>query len=169
MVFPENIKKFFLPITKRFPLRVARGFEAFIENIAAGFRGISTIGKFTKVFLLSFLVWLLSTLTVYLLFFFYKLPLGILAAFAVTTITALGVSLPAAPGFIGNFQFACIVALSFYGVAKNEAFAFAMVYYVTGIGVNIVLGLIFLPFMNIPFRQMFKNREDKKPNVLVSN
>jgi hypothetical protein len=59
--------------------------------------------------------------------------------------------------------------LSFYGVAKNEAFAFAIVYYLIGIGVNIVLGLIFLPFMNIPFRQMFKSQEKKKTNVLISN
>jgi len=168
VAFPEKIKKFLFPITKRFPRRVAKGFEAFIENIAAGFRVISSISKFTKVFLLSFIVWLLSTLAVYLLFSFYKLPLGILAAFAVTTITALGISLPAAPGFIGNFQFACIVALSFYGVSKNEAFAFAMVYYFTGVGINIVLGLIFLPFMNIPFREMFKNQGEKKPNVSIS-
>jgi glycosyltransferase 2 family protein len=161
MVFPAKIKKFFFPITKPFPRRVAKGFEQFIENTAAGFRVISSISKFVKVFLLSLLVWLLLTLAVYLLFSFYKLPLGILAALVVTTITALGISLPAAPGFIGNFQFACIVALSFYGVAKNEAFTFAMVYYLTAISVNIVLGLIFLPFMNIPFRQMFKNKGEK--------
>ncbi len=156
MIFPEKIKNFLFPITKRFPQAAAKGFETFIENMAGGFRVISSISKFVKVFLLSLLVWLLLTLAVYLLFSFYKLPLGVLAAFAVTTITALGISLPAAPGFIGNFQFACIVALSFYGVAKNDAFAFALVYY------NIVLGLIFLPFMDIPFRQMFKNK-GKKP------
>jgi uncharacterized protein (TIRG00374 family) len=162
MIFPEKIKRFLFPITKRFPGKVAKGFEAFIENIANGFRVISSIKKFTQVCLLSFLVWFLSALAVYLLFSFYKLPLGILEAFAVTTITALGISLPAAPGLVGNFQFACIVALSFCGVAKNEAFAFAMVYYFIGVGVNIVLGLIFLPFMNIPFRQMFKNQEEKR-------
>jgi uncharacterized protein (TIRG00374 family) len=169
MVFPEKIKRFLFPLTNRLPRRMGKGFEAFIENIAAGFRVVSSINEFSKVFLLSFLVWFFSALAVYLLFSFYKLPLGILAAFAVTTITALGISLPAAPGFIGNFQFACIVALSFYGVAKNEAFAFAMVYYFTGIGVNIVLGLIFLPFMNIPFRRMFKNQGEKKQNDLISN
>jgi len=168
MIFPEKIKRFLFPITKRFPRRMAKAFEAFIENLADGFRVISSINKFTLVFFLSFLVWLLSALAVYLLFSFYKLPLGILEAFAVTTITALGISLPAAPGLVGNFQFACIVALSFCGVAKNEAFAFAMVYYFTGVGVNIVLGLIFLPFMNIPFRQMFKNQGEKKNNVLIS-
>jgi uncharacterized protein (TIRG00374 family) len=115
--------------------------------------------------LLSLVVWLLSALAVYLLFIFYKLPLNILAALAVTTITALGVSLPAAPGFIGNFQFACIVALSFYGVTKDEAFSFSMVFYLAAIGVNILLGLIFLPFMNIPFRQMFKSQKKKRTNA----
>jgi uncharacterized protein (TIRG00374 family) len=164
MVFPEKIKKFLFPLTKRLPRRVTEGLEGFIGNAAAGFSVISSIGKFTKVFLLSLLVWLLSALAVYLLFFFYKLPLNVLAALAVTTVTALGISLPAAPGFIGNFQFACIVALSLYGVAKNEAFAFAMGYYFTGIGINIILGLIFLPFMNIPFRRMFKNEGEKPSN-----
>jgi uncharacterized protein (TIRG00374 family) len=167
MISPGKTKRFLFPITKHFPKRVAKGFESFIENIVSGFRVISSIKKFTQVFFLSFLVWVLSALAVYLLFSFYKLPLGMLEACAVTTITAMGISLPAAPGFLGNFQFACIVALSLWGVPKNEAFAFAMVYYFTGIGINIVLGLIFLPFMNIPFRQMFKNQGEKKNNVLI--
>jgi uncharacterized protein (TIRG00374 family) len=168
MVFPEKIKKFLFPLTKRLPRRAAKGLEGFIGNAAAGFRVISSISKFTKVFLLSLVVWLLSALAVFLLFSFFKLPLGIMAAIAVTTITALGLSLPAAPGFIGNFQFACIVALSFYGVAKDEAFAFAMGYYFTGIGVNLVLGLIFLPFMNIHFGQMLKKNGRGKPHMLSS-
>ena len=74
-------------------------------------------------------------------------------------------SLPAAPGLIGNFQFACMFALSLWGIAKNEAFAFAMVYYFIGVGINVVLGLIFLPFMDIPFRQMFKPQGEKRNNV----
>lgn len=169
MIFPEKIKIFLIPITKRLPRKMAKGFEAFIENIANGFRVISSIKKFMQVFFLSFIVWFLSALAVYLLFSFHNMRLGILEALTVTTITALGVSLPAAPGLIGNFQFACMFALSFWGVAKNEAFAFAMVYYFTGVGINIVLGLIFLLFINIPFRQMFKNPGEKKNNGLISN
>ncbi len=169
MIFPERVKKIIFPITRRLPMKIAKGFEAFIENIANGFRVISSIKIITQVFLLSFLVWFLSALAVYLLFSFHNMRLGILEALTVATITALGVSLPAAPGLIGNFQFACMFALSFWGVAKNEAFAFAMVYYFTGVGINIVLGLIFLPFVNIPLRQMFKNQGEKKNNVLISN
>ena len=85
-----------------------------------------------------------------------------MAALTVTTITALGVSLPAAPGLIGNFQFACMVALSFWGIAKNEAFAFAMVYYFIGVGINIALGLIFLPFMDIRIKQIISHKSFKK-------
>jgi hypothetical protein len=69
MIFPEKIKGVLFPITKRFPERVGKGLEALIENIANGFRVISNVNKFTQVFLLSFLVWLLSALAVYLLFF----------------------------------------------------------------------------------------------------
>lgn len=169
MIFPERIKKIISPITKRLPMKMAKGFEAFIENIANGFRVISSLKKFAQIFFLSFIVWFLSALAIYLLFSFYKMRLGILEALTVSTITALGISLPAAPGLIGNFQFACMVALSFWGVSKNEAFAFAMIYYFIGVGINIVLGLIFLPFMNIPFRQMFKPQGEKKKNVLISD
>ncbi len=168
MIFPEKIKGFLFPILKRLPGKVAKGFEAFIENIANGFRVISSIKKFAQIFFLSFIVWSLSALAVYLLFSFYNWRLGIMEALTVTTLTALGVSLPAAPGLIGNFQFACMFALSFWGIAKNEAFAFAMVYYFIGVGITVVLGLIFLPFMDIPFRQMFKPQGGKRNNVLKS-
>lgn len=158
MIFPERIKKIIFPITKRLPIKITKGFETFIENIAKGFRIISSIKKCGQIFFLSFLFWLLSVWTVYLIFSFYKIRLGILEALTVTTITCLGISLPAGPGLIGNFQFACMSALSFFEVDKNDAFALAMIYYFTSVGINIVLGLIFLPFINIPFRQMFKTQ-----------
>ncbi len=161
MIFPERIKKVISPITKRFPRKIAKGFEAFIENVVSGFRVISSIKKFAQIFFLSFIVWVLSAFAVYLLFSFHNTRLGIMAAITVTTITALGVSLPAAPGLIGNFQFACMFALSLWGIAKNEAFTFAMVYYFVGVGINILLGLIFLPSINIPFWQMFKTQGEK--------
>jgi uncharacterized protein (TIRG00374 family) len=168
MIFPERIKRIIFPITKRLPIKIAKGFEAFIENIAKGFRIISSIKKFGQILFLSFVVWSLSAWTVYLIFSFSNMRLGMLEAIAVTTITALGISLPTAPGLIGNFQFACMLALSLWGVSKNEAFTFAMVFYFNSVGINIVLGLIFLPFINIPFREMFNTQAREKNNLLIS-
>ena len=167
MVFPVRIKKIIYPVTKRLPIKIAKRFETFIENIAKGFRIISSVKKFGEILFLSFVVWFLSVWTVYLIFSFSNMRLGILEALTVTTITALGISLPAGPGLIGNFQFGCMFALSLWGIGKNEAFTFAMVFYFTSVGINIVLGLIFLPFINIPFWQMFKTKGEKK-NLVIS-
>jgi len=156
MIFPEKIKRMILPLTKRMPLKMAVALDGFIGNLAAGFRIIANGRKFAQVLFLSFSIWFFSSSTVYFLFYFYRLPLGIFEALGVTTVTSLGVSLPAAPGLIGNFQFACIFSLSFWGVAKSDAFTFAMVYYFLSVGINILIGLIFLPSIDIPLRELFR-------------
>ena len=46
MIFPERVKKIISPVTKRLPIKIAKGFEASIENIANGFRVISSVKKF---------------------------------------------------------------------------------------------------------------------------
>ena len=91
------------------------------------------------------------------------------SAFLVLVIVMIGISLPAAPGFIGNFQFACVMALSIYGLPKNDAFAFSMVFYFLGIGINILLGLVFLPSMNLSFKDIKQrfNISGSSPKELV--
>lgn len=158
MLFPERIKRTIFPLTKRLPSKTATALDGFIGNLAHGFRVIAHGRRFVQVLFLSFSIWFLSSLAVFFLFYFYRLPFGIFEGLGVTTVTALGISLPAAPGLIGNFQYACMVALSFWGVARSEAFAFSMVYYFLGVGLNIILGLIFLPFIDIPVRALFRIR-----------
>ncbi len=162
MLFPEGIKRTISPLTKRLPSKMATALDGFIENLAHGFRVIANGRKFVQVLFLSFGVWFLSALAVSFLFYFYRFPFGVFEGLGVATITALGVSLPAAPGLIGNFQYACMMALSFWGVEKSEAFAFSMVYYFLGVGINIILGLIFLPFIDIPLRELFRIKTTDK-------
>jgi uncharacterized protein (TIRG00374 family) len=156
MLFPEKIKRMILPLTKRLPLKMAAALDGFIGNLAEGFRIIAYRRKFAQVLFLSISIWFLASLAVLFLFYFYRLPFGIFEALGVTTVTSLGISLPAAPGLIGNFQFACIYSLSFWGVAKSDAFTFAMMYYFLSVGINIILGLIFLPSIDIPLRELFR-------------
>jgi uncharacterized protein (TIRG00374 family) len=54
----------------------------------------------------------------------WELPLGA----ALTTIVFLwaGGALPSAPGFIGIFQIACVLALGLYGIEESSAFAFSV-------------------------------------------
>ena len=47
--------------------------------------------------------------------------------------------IPAAPGFVGNFQIGCVVALGVFGVPKEEALSFSLlVHGIQFISVNII-------------------------------
>jgi len=66
----------------------------------------------------------------------------------------VGISLPTAPGFVGNWQFGCILALSICGTNKSDALAFSMVYYLLAMSTTILLGLSFLPSTSISIKNI---------------
>ncbi len=156
-LWPEKMLRLLAPFRRYMP-SVGQRIERFAGNLAAGFRMISCGRKLLQSAALSLAVWGFSALAVYFLFLFSNLPFGPIEALGVTSITALGISLPAAPGLVGNFQFACIVALSLWGVGKTEAFTYAMVYYAMGVGINILLGIAFMPVVDMPLRKLLASR-----------
>jgi len=51
------------------------------------------------------------------------------AAWAVVAFVGLGISLPSAPGFVGVFQAAIVLALALFGVPRAEALSFSLLYH----------------------------------------
>jgi len=148
--------KLVLSVTRRFPERIKAMIQKSLSSFIAGFSVIANPLSLLNAFLLSVCIWFLSGILIFSLFSFSNVHLPVVAAFAVLVITVIGISLPAAPGFIGNFQFGCIFALSLFHIEKSEALSFSLIYYVMGIGVNIAAGLLFLPFYTISIREMKK-------------
>lgn len=66
--------------------------------------------------------------------------LGITAGFTVLIFLMLGTSLPSAPGYIGLYQLACILALALYGIAESEAVAYSLVLQLLTFGVIMLQG-----------------------------
>ena len=52
--------------------------------------------------------------------------LPLMAAFTIIVFLWAGSALPSAPGFIGIFQIACVLALGLYGMDESSAFAFSV-------------------------------------------
>jgi uncharacterized membrane protein YbhN (UPF0104 family) len=72
------------------------------------------------------------------------LQLGWLAAVTVLVLTCIGIALPAAPGFIGNYHYACVVALGLFGVAKDVALASAILIHFLTVLVIVLMGVFFM-------------------------
>jgi len=67
---------------------------------------------------------------------------------------AIGVAIPAAPGFFGVFEAVTIVALGFYGVPKDHAISYAITYHITTFIPITLLGLQALARLGVRFRDL---------------
>ncbi len=139
---------------KILPARLNTKLKGWLRSLADGFKITADPRRFSYILLLTVLTWITSAAVIYFLFPAYKLELPPVAALAVLSLTGLGIMLPAAPGFVGNIDYACILALSFFGVPKQDALVFAVIYHVLSIGITVILGLVFLPFESISLQKI---------------
>jgi len=86
--------------------------------------GLPTLGKTMG---LSLLYLALQVATVWALMKAYGLDLSFWAAGGVLTVVRLGTVVPNAPGNLGLFQVACVVALGLFDVEKNDAKTFSFI------------------------------------------
>jgi uncharacterized protein (TIRG00374 family) len=131
---------------RRFPERYAVKLNPLIDYFIDGFAIIADPKRFFVVMFLSAILWLINGTAIYLLFMAFGFSLPPVAAFVLMIILMVGIAIPAAPGFIGNWHYFCILGLTLFGITKTDAFTFAVVYHFLSIGIVIILGLIFLPF-----------------------
>jgi len=135
MYLPDNIKNTLITI-----------FDKFFEGMSI----LSTPSEILKIISVSIILWLIYGLIAFNMFFFHNFDLPLIAAFSVVLITFLASSLPAAPGFLGTFQYGCFLALTSYGINSDDAAFFSITYYFVMIGMNIFVGLFF--FLRSPIR-----------------
>lgn len=143
------------------PSRAAGLLERLVHSFLDGLQILPDIKKTVAVGVLSLVIWLVLALSNYLLFFSFGFDLTIVNAFAVLVIVALGVMIPAAPGFVGTFHFACVLGLTTFGVGKSEALSFAIVIHFLQMVPVLTLGLIFLPFQKISLPGFIKREEEE--------
>lgn len=92
--------------------------------------------------LLSGAIWVLGTAVNYVSFMALGLDLPWSAAAALQIVITLGVLLPAAPGFVGSFQFFVVLGLKLYGVGEAVALSYAILIHATVLAVHALLGVV---------------------------
>jgi uncharacterized protein (TIRG00374 family) len=125
--WPERSRKVVERILAFFPKKIfGLGLEIFGKFVT----GLSVMGSGAGVLYLSFLslvIWALSAFNSYFMLLAFDLHLGPLAWFTWLVVVALGIMLPAAPGFIGTYQAFTVLSLALFGVSKELALAVSVV------------------------------------------
>jgi hypothetical protein len=147
----------------KLPGKLTLKIEKIIHHLVDGFKIITDIKMLFYLFFLSVFIWFVDVMAIYMMFLAFEFHLHVLASVVLMIILIAGIAIPTAPGYIGNWHFACIVGLGLFGVAKPEALSFALVYHFLSIALIVVLGIIFLPFNKFSIADI-KTYADKTDN-----
>ncbi len=124
-------------------------FSSFSSKIMDGLKSFNSPLNGILILFISLIQWLCEAINNYIFAIAFGLSyiVNLSKAGLILCSTALGVSLPSAPGYFGNFEFAAVQILSFWGVEKTAATAYAWALHsaeyiiMTGIGIFCVYSL----------------------------
>ena len=149
-------------ILSKLPGKFAHKIDEVIHHFIDGFQIITNIKFLLYLFFLSALVWFVDVMAIYMLLKAFGFTLPIIASFVVMIILIVGIAIPAGPGYIGNWHYACVLALSIFSLSKAEALSFAVVYHFLSMVIVVALGVAFLPFNKFSISDMKKQMNYKK-------
>lgn len=139
------------PLPERASGPILRFFDGFQEALKI----LDSPRAFLELILWSIFLWCVVSFVFGLGILMFDLPAPmLLGQVVVTVVVAVAVSAPSAPGFIGAFQFGCIMALGLMGVSQDQATAFSLVIHLTQFIAIIGAGLFSLGQQGMSLRQV---------------
>lgn len=120
----------------------------------AGLRSLKNVSTVFAVIVLTAVHWLLNGLGLYLCAVSFSGAVPLVAGLLLLAVTALGVTVPSAPGYVGTLQICFVLALSPFGIERERAFA-ASVYWTFFSYVPVTLaGYYFLSRLGLRLRSV---------------
>ncbi len=131
------------------PERFAGGLKRVTRAIVAGMQILPDGRLLATVFAVSLALWFLPILSSYVIIraFDFAVPFG--AALIVFIFIGFGTALPNAPGMIGSFQYACVLALGLFGVPHADALAYGLVLNAIQVLSLVMQGVVALPLAHL--------------------
>jgi uncharacterized protein (TIRG00374 family) len=119
-------------IADRLPARIGEGAYNFALGFVKALEMLDSPMAYVRAFAWSLYLW--TAISIVYLFGFEAFHMDVPAlrgALVLTTLVAIAVSVPSAPGFIGSFQLGCVLALRIFGVDESRALAFSLIVHLT--------------------------------------
>lgn len=119
-----------------------------------GFTALKSVRGVIAVIGLSLLIWGIGLVSIMLRLSSFELQGSLAAALVLFTCMGFAVALPSAPGYVGVFQAATVVALTSLGVDKEIAAAFALFSWIVDIAVGDLAGALSMIIEGTKFSEL---------------
>src|SRR5207245_7008010 len=134
--------------------RVSRVFGTFVQ----GLDGIRARGHMLPLLGWTILVWLAPALAAWTMLQAMDLHLPLTAGWTVLAFVGLSVSIPSAPGYVGVFHYAAVLALEVFGVTRPIAVGYALVFHAAQILPVTLVGWLCLLRQHVSLRDATRSR-----------
>ncbi|HVO23990.1 MAG TPA: lysylphosphatidylglycerol synthase transmembrane domain-containing protein [Candidatus Margulisiibacteriota bacterium] len=136
-------------VVRYLPHGFGGGLKRVTGAIIDGMRVLPDGRLLLSVFVASIALWLLPILSSWVIIRAFNFNVPFNAALIVFIFIGFGTALPNAPGMIGTYQYACVLALGLFGVAQADALAYGLVLNALQLVSIIAQGLVAYPFAGI--------------------
>jgi uncharacterized protein (TIRG00374 family) len=152
VVAPQRVFALYDTVVGRLAPRLAPRGRHLLEGFASGLGVLRSPRLVIEVFLWTVLHWLCNALAFWLGFKALGIAVPATAALLLQGIIAIGVALPAAPGFFGLFESTGRFGLGLYGVRPTEAVSWAIGFHIVSYIPITVMGAWYLTRLKLHFR-----------------
>ena len=161
-VAPARARRGLARLGRRWPAREARIARVF-DLVLRGLEGVRTPAHLIPLAVWTVLVWSLGALGAWSLFRAVHLDLPLLAGWTVLTFVGFGVSIPSAPGYVGVWHAAAVLALSIFGVSQGPAVGYALLYHASQFVPVTLFGWLFLLREHVTLGEVTRARPLEHP------
>lgn len=147
-------------VIRRLPERFGDGLRRVLTSLIDGMRIIPDGRLLALVFAVSLAYWSLPIVSSWIAILAFGFDVPFNAALIVFIFIGFGTALPNAPGMIGTYQYACILALGLFGVAEADALAYGLVLNAIQLGTLVGQGLVALPLAGVTLADFRRARAE---------
>lgn len=131
-------------LLRPFPQKLSDRLIPLLGSFIGGIRMSSKGGHLAAVLASSLGVWLFCVIPVDMVLQGFGIHLPITASMFILVLLVFAVMVPASPGFIGTYHYACFKGLSAFGIAESTAVSIALILHGTAFFPVIIAGFYYL-------------------------
>lgn len=143
-----------LPALARLPWADRRRLGALAGSLIEGLSGITTARLGPPLVLWSAAIWAVISVFYWLVLLAFDPTQPLVAGLAVASVTALGMTVPSSPGYIGVFEVLTRETMVLFGTGAESALSYALVAHAIVYVALSLLGLVGMAQQNLSYREI---------------
>ena len=161
---PQVCVRLITRLVGRWPALQRKALTAF-ETFVHGLDGIRTPSHAAPLIAWTILVWLAPVFAAWTVLMALDLHLPFAAPWAVLAFVGLGVSIPSAPGYVGVFHAAAVLAVGLFGVSRSTGVGYALLFHASQILPVTLIGWLYLMRENMSLGEAAHARPGGEPGA----